>query len=173
RAQGRRPVHRSDRGRRPARDESAKPTTMTRDVTRQLDDLLATRILVLDGAMGTMLQRRRLTEADFRGHRFRDHPTDLRGNNDVLILTRPEVIAEIHDQYLAAGSDIIETNTFSSTAISQADYGLEACAYELNLVGARLARAAVDAWTARTPGRPRFVAGSIGPMNRTLSISPD
>jgi 5-methyltetrahydrofolate--homocysteine methyltransferase len=146
---------------------------MTADLTRQLRDLLARRILVLDGAMGTMVQRYKLSEADFRGERFASHHKDLRGDNDVLVLTRPEVIAEIHDQYLAAGSDIIETNTFNSTAVSQADYGLEAHAYELNVAGARLARAAADAWTARTPEKPRFVAGSIGPMNKTLSISPD
>jgi 5-methyltetrahydrofolate--homocysteine methyltransferase len=146
---------------------------MTADLTRQLRDLLARRILVLDGAMGTMVQRYKLSEADFRGERFASHHKDLRGDNDVLVLTRPDVIAEIHDQYLAAGSDIIETNTFNSTAVSQADYGLEAHAYELNVAGARLARAAADAWTARTPEKPRFVAGSIGPMNKTLSISPD
>jgi 5-methyltetrahydrofolate--homocysteine methyltransferase len=146
---------------------------MTADLTRQLRDLLARRILVLDGAMGTMVQRYTLSEADFRGERFASHHKDLRGDNDVLVLTRPDVIAEIHDQYLAAGSDIIETNTFNSTAVSQADYGLEAHAYELNVAGARLARAAADAWTARTPAKPRFVAGSIGPMNKTLSISPD
>jgi len=146
---------------------------MTADLTRQLRDLLARRILVLDGAMGTMVQRYTLSEADFRGERFAAHHSDLRGDNDVLVLTRPDVIAEIHDQYLAAGSDIIETNTFNSTAVSQADYGLEAHAYELNVAGARLARAAADAWTARTPEKPRFAAGSIGPMNKTLSISPD
>jgi len=146
---------------------------MTADPTPRLRELLARRILVLDGAMGTMVQRYKLSEADFRGERFAAHHKDLRGDNDVLVLTRPDVIAEIHDQYLAAGSDIIETNTFNSTAVSQADYGLEALAYELNVAGARLARAAADAWTARTPEKPRFVAGSIGPMNRTLSISPD
>ena len=146
---------------------------MTADPTHRLRDLLARRILVLDGAMGTMVQRYKLSEADFRGERFATHHTDLRGDNDVLVLTRPDVIAEIHHQYLAAGSDIIETNTFNSTAVSQADYGLEALAYELNVAGARLARAAADAWTSRTPEQPRFVAGSIGPMNKTLSISPD
>jgi 5-methyltetrahydrofolate--homocysteine methyltransferase len=146
---------------------------MTADLTDRLRELLARRILILDGAMGTMVQRYRLSEADFRGERFAAHDKDLRGDNDVLVLTRPDVIAEIHDQYLAAGSDIIETNTFNSTAVSQADYGLEALAYELNVAGARLARAAADAWTARTPDKPRFVAGSIGPMNKTLSISPD
>ncbi len=146
---------------------------MTRNVQAELDALLAKRILVLDGAMGTMVQRRGLTEEDFRGDRFRAHPRDLRGDNDVLVLTRPDAIAAIHEQYLAAGADIIETNTFNSTAVSQADYGLESIAYELNVAGARLARAAADGWTAKTPDRPRFVAGSIGPMNKTLSISPD
>jgi 5-methyltetrahydrofolate--homocysteine methyltransferase len=140
---------------------------------RALDDALQRRILILDGAMGTMIQRYTLTEADFRGERFRNHAKDLRGNNDLLILTRPDVVAAIHDQYLAAGADIIETNTFSSTTVAQADYGLERVAYALNFEGARLARAACDAWTAKTPDRPRFVAGSIGPTNRTLSISPE
>ena len=139
----------------------------------RLHELLAKRILLLDGAMGTMIQRYQLTEADFRGQRLRDHPRDLKGNNDLLILTRPDVVGEIHRAYLAAGADIIETNTFSSTAIAQADYGLESLAYELSLEGARLARAAADEWTAKTPDRPRFVAGAIGPTNRTLSISPD
>jgi 5-methyltetrahydrofolate--homocysteine methyltransferase len=139
----------------------------------RLHDLLAKRILLLDGAMGTMIQRHRLTEAEFRGERFRDHRHDLKGNNDLLILTRPDVIGEIHRAYLAAGADIIETNTFSSTAIAQSDYGLESLAYELSVEGARLARAAADEWSGKTPDRPRFVAGAIGPTNRTLSISPD
>jgi 5-methyltetrahydrofolate--homocysteine methyltransferase len=138
-----------------------------------LDQALAQRILILDGAMGTMIQRHKLTEADFRGERLKDHPKDLQGNNDLLILTRPDVISEIHGQYLEAGADIIETNTFSSTSVVQADYSLEHLAYELNLEGARLARAACDAWTKKTPERPRWVAGSIGPANRTLSISPE
>jgi 5-methyltetrahydrofolate--homocysteine methyltransferase len=138
-----------------------------------LDEALRRRILILDGAMGTMIQRRKLTEADFRGERFKNHPKDLQGNNDLLILTRPDIIADIHRQYLAAGADIIETDTFSSTSVVQADYALEALAYELNLEGARLARAACDEWSAKTPDRPRFAAGSIGPANRTLSISPD
>ncbi len=139
----------------------------------RLHQLLAQRILILDGAMGTMIQRRGLTEQDFRGERLRAHRSDLKGNNDLLILTRPDVVGDIHREYLAAGADIIETNTFSSTRIAQADYGLEALAYELNLEGARLARAAADEWTAKTPDRPRFVAGAIGPTNRTLSLSPD
>ena len=138
-----------------------------------LERLLAERILVLDGAMGTMIQRRKLTEADFRGDRFRAHSHDLKGNNDVLVLTRPDVVEAIHAEYLDAGADIIETNTFSSTAVSQADYGLEALAYELNLVAARLARRVTDEWTTKTPDRPRFVAGSIGPTTKTLSISPE
>ena len=141
--------------------------------TSLLERALQRRILVLDGAMGTMIQRYKLTEADFRGERFKDHTKDLQGNNDLLILTRPDVIREIHGQYLAAGADIIETNTFSSTTIAQADYLLEHVAYELNLDGARIAKSAAVEWTAKTPDRPRFVAGSIGPTNRTLSISPE
>jgi len=143
------------------------------DAAAILHDQLARRILVLDGAMGTMIQRRGLGEADYRGERFRDHPQDLKGDNEVLCLTRPDVIAAIHDEYLAAGADLIETNSFSSTAIAQADYRLEPVVYELNVAAAKLARAAVDAWTARTPDRPRLVAGALGPTNRTLSISPD
>ncbi len=146
---------------------------MKLDTRTALDDLLSRRILILDGAMGTMIQRHQLTEADFRGERFRDHPRDLKGDNDLLVLTRPEVIAGIHRQYLEAGSDIIETNTFNSTAVSQADYGLQSIVYELNLEGAKLAKQACAEWTAKTPARPRFVAGSMGPTNTTLSISPD
>jgi 5-methyltetrahydrofolate--homocysteine methyltransferase len=143
------------------------------DVFATLHELLGRRILVLDGAMGTMIQRHGLAEADYRGERLREHSHDLKGDNEVLVLTRPDVIAGIHDEYLAAGADIIETNSFSSTAIAQADYQLEPLVYELNVAAARLARAAADAWTARTPERPRFVAGALGPTNRTLSISPD
>jgi 5-methyltetrahydrofolate--homocysteine methyltransferase len=143
------------------------------DTQNTLERLLSERILVLDGAMGTMVQRRKLTEADFRGERFRNHPRDLKGNNDVLVLTRPDVIAGIHAEYLAAGADIIETNTFSGTAVSQADYALEDYAYELNFEATRLARRVADEWTAKTPARPRFVAGSMGPTTKTLSISPD
>jgi 5-methyltetrahydrofolate--homocysteine methyltransferase len=138
-----------------------------------LEDALRQRILVLDGAMGTMIQRRRLEEADYRGTRFADWPRDVKGNNDLLSLTRPDVIAAIHREYLEAGADIIETNTFNSTTIAQADYGMEALAGELNLAGARLARAAADTLSALDPARPRFVAGAIGPTNRTASISPD
>jgi len=138
-----------------------------------LTQLLASRILVIDGAMGTMIQRYRLGEADFRGDRFRDHPHDLRGNSDLLSLTRPDVIRAIHDDYLEAGADIIETNTFTATSIAQADYRMESLAYEMNVRSAEIARAAAEAASARTPDRPRFVAGSIGPLNRSLSISPD
>jgi 5-methyltetrahydrofolate--homocysteine methyltransferase len=138
-----------------------------------LPDLLRRRILVLDGAMGTMIQRHGLTEADFRGERFRDHPSDLRGANDLLSLTCPEVIRGIHDAYLDAGADIISTNTFNANAVSMADYGLEAWAGEMNQAAATLARSAADAAAAKDPGRPRFVAGALGPTTRTASISPD
>jgi 5-methyltetrahydrofolate--homocysteine methyltransferase len=131
------------------------------------------RILMLDGAMGTMIQRYRLGESDYRGERFADHPADLKGNNDLLCLTRPDVIREIHRGYLEAGADILETNTFNATRVSQADYRLEGLVYELNLAGARLARQSADEVTARTPERPRFVAGVLGPTNRTASMSPD
>ncbi len=146
---------------------------MSIEIVKTLDHLLKTRILLLDGAMGTMLQRHKLTEADFRGDRFKDHGRDLRGNNDLLVLTRPDAILGVHREYLDAGADIIETNSFNAQAISQADYGLESIAYELNVAAARLARQAADEFTAKTPGRPRFVAGSMGPTNRILSISPD
>jgi 5-methyltetrahydrofolate--homocysteine methyltransferase len=136
-----------------------------------LRDLLAQRILVLDGAMGTMIQSYPLGEDDFRGELLRDHPRDLRGNNDLLCLTRPDVIGEIHRAYLAAGADLIETNTFNAQAISQADYGTAHLVASINLAAARIARAAADAYA--TPERPRFVVGSIGPTNRTASISPD
>ena len=132
----------------------------------------AKRILVLDGAMGTMIQSHRFTEAEFRGERFKDWPRDVRGNNDLLILTQPDTIRAIHLDYLRAGADIVETNTFSSTRVAQADYGMEELAFELNREGARLAREAADAMTAETPDKPRFVAGAIGPTNRSASISP-
>jgi 5-methyltetrahydrofolate--homocysteine methyltransferase len=146
---------------------------MTTDRRARLDVALAERILVLDGAMGTMLQRARLNEADFRGDRFAAHPRDLKGNSDVLSLTRPDIVSGIHDAYLEAGADIIETNTFTATAIAQADYGLEADVYDMNIAAARLARASADGWSRKTPQKPRLVAGSIGPTNKTLSISPD
>ncbi len=146
---------------------------MSDDVSTSLDAVLRQRIVLLDGAMGTMIQRARLDEAGFRGERFREHPCDLKGNNDLLTLTRPDIVRDVHEAYLEAGSDIVETNTFSATAIAQADYRLEDVAYELNVEAARLARAACAEWTRRTPERPRFVAGAIGPTNKTLSISPD
>jgi 5-methyltetrahydrofolate--homocysteine methyltransferase len=133
--------------------------------------ILHERIAIIDGAMGTMIQRHKLTEADFRGERFATHPKDLKGNNDLLVLTRPDVISGIHAQYLAAGADIVETNTFGATRIAQEDYGLEDLAREMNVAAARLARAACDAQA--TPDRPRFVAGALGPTPRTASISPD
>ena len=136
-------------------------------------DLLARRILVIDGAMGTMIQRHDLDEAGYRGARFADHPSDLKGNNDLLVLTQPEIIRDIHADYLAAGADIVETNTFNANAISQADYGLESIVYEMNRAAAQLAREAADAATRATPDRPRLVAGTLGPTNRTASISPD
>ncbi|HET7595300.1 MAG TPA: methionine synthase, partial [Burkholderiales bacterium] len=139
----------------------------------RLDTLLQERILILDGAMGTMIQGYHLAEADYRGERFRDFAHDLKGNNDLLTLTQPQIIREIHGQYLAAGADVIETNTFNSTAIAQADYHLEALVYELNLEAAKLARAVADEYEAKGEARPRFVAGALGPTNRTASISPD
>ncbi len=143
------------------------------DRLEALNAALHSRILVLDGAMGTMIQRRKLDEAAYRGTRFADWPREIKGNNDILSLTQPDLIREIHSEYLEAGSDIIETNTFSSTRIAQADYGMEDLAYELNVEGAKLARQAADAATAKTPDRPRFVAGALGPTNKTASISPD
>src|SRR6201992_2560148 len=130
------------------------------------------RILVLDGAMGTMIQALQYDEAAFRSERFKDFHRDVRGNNDLLILTQPEAIEDIHAQYLRAGADIVATNTFSSTSIAQADYDMSDLAYELNLQGARLARSAAER-VAAEDGKPRFVAGAIGPTNRTASISPD
>ncbi len=143
------------------------------DRSALLEDLLKRRILILDGAMGTMIQGYRLSEADYRGGRLKDHPHDLKGNNDLLVLTRPQVIREIHEQYLAAGADIIETNTFNSTSIAQADYHLQHLVHELNVEAAKLARAAADTYTAKNPDKQRFVAGALGPTNRTASISPD
>jgi 5-methyltetrahydrofolate--homocysteine methyltransferase len=131
------------------------------------------RILIVDGAMGTMIQRYRFDEETFRGKRFADHARSVKGNNDLLVLTRPEAIAEIHDGYLAAGADIVSSNTFNAQRISLADYGMEELATEMNVVAAKLARKAADEWTARTPDQPRFVAGAMGPTNRTASISPD
>ncbi len=136
-----------------------------------LPELLRQRIVILDGAMGTLIQRYKLGEADYRGARFAEHPKDLKGDNELLVFTRPDVIREIHERYLAAGADIIETNTFGATRIAQEDYGLAHIARELNVEAARLARQACDKYS--TPDKPRFVAGAIGPTPRTASISPD
>ena len=134
---------------------------------------LGDRILVLDGAMGTMIQSYELDEADFRGDRYADHEISLKGNNDLLSLTRPDVIEAIHRAYLEAGCDILETNTFSSTRVAMADYGVQEDVYEINLESAKLARRAADAFTAKQPDKPRWVAGILGPTNRTCSMSPD
>ncbi|UUX96303.1 homocysteine S-methyltransferase family protein [Aquabacterium sp. J223] len=136
-----------------------------------LPDLLRRRIVIIDGAMGTMIQRHKLTEADYRGERFADHPRDLKGNNELLQFTRPDVLREIHAAYLAAGADIIETNTFGATSVAQEDYGLAEVAREMNVAAARLAREACDRFT--SADKPRFVAGALGPTPRTASISPD
>ena len=141
--------------------------------TKALHQQLAQRIMVLDGGMGTMIQSYRLDEHDFRGSRFADWPCDLKGNNDLLVLSKPEVISEIHHAYLAAGADILETNTFNSTTIAMADYQMESLSAEINYAAAKLARACADEWSAKTPERPRYVAGVLGPTNRTCSISPD
>jgi 5-methyltetrahydrofolate--homocysteine methyltransferase len=138
-----------------------------------LNQIARERILILDGAMGTMIQRYKLEENDYRGERFRDHPYPLKGNNDLLSITRPDIIKEIHRQYFEAGADIVETNTFSGTTVAQADYHLEDAVYEINFQSAKLARQAADEMTAHDPSKPRFVAGAMGPTNRTCSISPD
>ena len=142
-------------------------------ISKQLDSLCRDHILVMDGAMGTMVQCAKLVEADYRGERFKDWHKDLKGNNDLLVLTNPDVIAKIHDEFLAAGADIIETDTFNATRVSMADYDMEDYAFEMNVEGAKLARRVADEWTLKTPDKPRFVAGSIGPMNQSLSVSPD
>jgi 5-methyltetrahydrofolate--homocysteine methyltransferase len=131
------------------------------------------RILLLDGAMGTMVQRYQLSEEDFRGTRFSDWPSNLQGNNELLSLTQPHIIKEIHDDYLDSGADIIETNTFNANAISMADYNMSHLAYEMNVAAAQIARRAADEFTAKTPDKPRFVAGAVGPTNKTASLSPD
>ncbi|PIQ49732.1 MAG: 5-methyltetrahydrofolate--homocysteine methyltransferase [Cytophagales bacterium CG12_big_fil_rev_8_21_14_0_65_40_12] len=138
-----------------------------------IKEILKERILVLDGAMGTMIQRHILEEEDFRGEKFKDHGYSLKGNNDLLSITRPDIIKDIHRQYLLAGADIIETNTFSGTTIAQADYHLEYAVYDINYESAKIAREVADEITALEPHKPRFVAGSIGPTNRTASLSPD
>ncbi len=141
--------------------------------TGNIYEILKERILVLDGAMGTMIQEYKLEEKDYRGERFKDHQHPLKGNNDLLSITQPEIIKEIHQKYLAAGADIVETNTFCSTNIAQADYHLEEIVYELNFESAKLAKEAAQEFSLKEPDKPRFVAGSIGPTNKTASISPD
>lgn len=146
---------------------------MAHNRKEQLATLAQERILVLDGAMGTMIQRHKLTEEDFQNEALRDHTHPLQGNNDLLSITRPDIIRDIHRVYFEAGADIAETNTFSSTRIAQADYGLEHLVYELNYESSRLAREVADEFTEREPDKPRFVAGSLGPTNKTASLSPD
>src|SRR5438128_2314068 len=149
---------------------------MTDDKTALLTELLEQRILILDGAMGTMIQARKLDEADYRGEEacgLRDHACDVKGDNDLLTLTRPDVIRDIHHAFLEAGADIIETNTFNATRIAQADYRLEGKVRDINRAAAKLGREAADWWSAKTPDKPRFVAGALGPTNRTATISPD
>ncbi|PTX92380.1 5-methyltetrahydrofolate--homocysteine methyltransferase [Opitutus sp. ER46] len=151
----------------------SSPTPRASDSTTALAALFASRIAILDGAMGSMIQGYQLGEADFRGARFQDHPHDLKGNNEVLCLTRPDIIERIHGEYFAAGADLVETNTFSATAIAQADYRTESLVREINLLAVACARRAALRAEAATPGRRCFVAGAIGPLNRTLSLSPD
>ena len=142
---------------------------MKADIKRELEK----RVLVIDGAMGTMIQRYKLSEEDYRGQRFKEYPSSLKGNNDLLSITQPSIIEAIHKEYLEAGADILETNTFSCTTIAMADYNMEFLVRELNVEGAKIARKAADEYTAKNPEKPRFVAGSIGPTNRTASLSPD
>ncbi len=140
---------------------------------KSIQQCLQERILIIDGAMGTMIQRHKLEEKDYRGERFKDWHTDVKGNNDLLSITQPQIVEGIHKEYLEAGADIIETNTFSSTSIAQADYDMQSLAYELNVAAAKCARHAADEYTAKDPSKPRYVAGAIGPLNKTLSLSPD
>ena len=140
---------------------------------KDIQELLRERILVIDGAMGTMIQRHKPTEATFRGERFKEWKLDVKNNSDLLSLTQPAIIEGIHREYLEAGADIIETNTFAATAIAQADFRMEALAYEMNLESARIARKVADEFTTKDPSKPRFVAGAYGPLNKTLSLSPD
>lgn len=140
---------------------------------KKIQEYLNERILVIDGAMGTMIQRYKLEEADYRGERFQNWHKDVKGNNDLLSITQPSIIEAIHKQYLEAGADIIETNTFSSTVIAQADYDMQSLAYEMNVASARIAKKAAREYGFKTPDKPRFVAGAIGPLNKTLSLSPD
>jgi 5-methyltetrahydrofolate--homocysteine methyltransferase len=142
-------------------------------ISATIKKLLSERILIIDGAMGTMIQKHKLTEEDYRGERFRDYAHSLKGNNDLLVLTQPQIILDIHRAFLESGADILETNTFSANSISMADYRMENLVWELNVESTKLARKAADEYTAKNPAKPRFVAGSIGPTNRTASLSPD
>ncbi len=146
---------------------------MSNPTALQLKTILQNRIMLLDGAMGTMIQRHTLTEEDFRGEHYVDHASPLKGNNDLLAITRPEIIQSIHEAYFAVGSDFATTNSFNATTIAQADYSMEAHVYDINYHAAQCARKAADIWTAKTPDQPRFVVGAIGPTNRTASLSPD
>lgn len=141
-------------------------------VWKHIENAMASRVIMLDGAMGTMLQKQKLQEADFRGDRFKDWPSSLQGNNDLLSITKPDAVAKVHHAFLAAGADLIETNSFNATSISQADYDMADLAPEIARESAKVARACADEWTLKTPEKPRAVLGSIGPMNKTLSISP-
>ena len=149
------------------------PQDFMTDQEKILRKLLAERILLLDGAMGTMLQSYKFTEEDFRGERFKDYPTPLQGNNDLLSITQPEAIKTIHGKYFEAGADIVETNTFSGTTIAMADYQMQDLVFELNYQSAKIAKEVATVFTEKEPHKPRFVAGSIGPTNRTASMSPD
>lgn len=146
---------------------------MALKTTETLKDILSKRIMILDGAMGTMIQRYTLDEADFRGEHFKDHPSPLKGDNDLLAITRPEIIESIHSAYFEVGADFATSNSFNGTTIAQADYGLESAVYDINYCAAQCARRAADKWTAKTPDQPRFVIGALGPTNRTASLSPD
>ncbi len=146
---------------------------MTQPTSDQIKAILKERIMILDGAMGTMIQRHDLSEEDFRGEHFNDHPNPLKGNNDLLSITRPDIIESIHSAYFEVGADFATTNSFSGTTIAQADYELESAVYDINYYSAQCARRAADKWTELTPEQPRFVVGALGPTNRTASLSPD
>lgn len=146
---------------------------MSRDVSQQLNEILSKRIMMLDGAMGTMIQRHKLEEEDFRGDHYPDHSHPLKGNNDLLSITRPQIIEDIHGAYFEVGSDFATTNSFNGTTIAQADYAMEEHVHDINFYAAQCARSAADKWTEKTPDKPRFVIGALGPTNRTASISPD
>lgn len=146
---------------------------MGSNIREQIEAQLKQRILLIDGGMGTMIQGYKLQEQDYRGERFANWHCDLKGNNDLLVLTQPQLIKEIHCAYLEAGADILETNTFNATTIAMADYEMESLSEEINFAAAKLAREVADEWTAKNPQKPRYVAGVLGPTNRTCSISPD